>query len=190
MTDFTRRGFLGAAGAMAGAVAVPAPATSAPPARRAPLELLVNGQPRSIEVEDRVTLAELLRDHLGLTGTKVGCDRGECGACTVLLDERPVYSCSLLAVWARGASVRTVEGLARGDVLDPLQEAFVAGDGPQCGFCTPGQLMSARALLDANPQPTRDDVRSALVGNLCRCSNYERYADCVLAAARGARRDG
>jgi xanthine dehydrogenase YagT iron-sulfur-binding subunit len=194
MTEFTRRGFLHTAGAIVGAAAVPAPAapapSAAPVAKRAPLALVVNGERRTVEIEDRVTLAELLREHLGLTGTKVGCDRGECGACTVLLDGRPVYACSLLAVWARGADVRTVEGLARGEVLDPLQEAFVAGDGPQCGFCTPGQLMSARALLDANPRPTRDEVRQALVGNLCRCSNYERYVDCVLAAGRGGKRDG
>jgi aerobic-type carbon monoxide dehydrogenase small subunit (CoxS/CutS family) len=191
LNDITRRGFLERAGALVGAAAVPATAAEGPPAGGPPaptaLSLTVNGERRSVEVEDHVTLAELLRDRLVLTGTKVGCDRGECGACTVLLDGRPVYSCGLLAVWAEGADVRTVEGLARGERLDPLQEAFIEGDGPQCGFCTPGQLMSARALLDESPAPSRDEVRRALVGNLCRCSNYERYVDCVLAAARKAR---
>jgi aerobic-type carbon monoxide dehydrogenase small subunit (CoxS/CutS family) len=143
----------------------------------------VNGAAREIEIEDRWTLAELLRDHLGLTGTKVGCDRGECGACTVLLDGAPIYACSYLAVWADGKAVQTVEGLARGDRLDPLQEAFIEHDGPQCGFCTSGQLMSAKALLRRNPNPTPEEVRSALAGNLCRCSNYNQYVAAVLAAA-------
>src|SRR5689334_4677178 len=111
------------------------------------IHLTVNGKPHQVDVEDRWTLAELLRDHFGLTGTKIGCDRGECGACTVLLDGKAVYSCSHLAVWADGRSVLTVEGLAKGGRLDPLQEAFIAHDGPQCGFCTSGQLMSAKALL-------------------------------------------
>jgi len=143
----------------------------------------VNGMERRVEVEDRWTLVELLRDHLELTGTKIGCDRGECGACTVLLDGKPVYSCSNLAVWADGRSVQTVEGLAQGERLDPLQRAFVEHDGPQCGFCTSGQLMSARALLNRNSRPTADDVRAAMTGNLCRCSNYNRYVEAVLAAA-------
>ncbi len=147
------------------------------------IKLVVNGVERRIEVEDRWTLVELLRDHLGLTGTKIGCDRGECGACTVLLDGKPVYSCSYLAVWADGRSIQTVEGLAQKDRLHPLQEAFIEHDGPQCGFCTPGQLMSARALLERNPHPTADEVRAALTGNICRCSNYNRYVEAVLAAA-------
>jgi xanthine dehydrogenase YagT iron-sulfur-binding subunit len=126
------------------------------------IRLVVNGTEHRLEVEDRWTLAELLRDHLGLTGTKIGCDRGECGACTVLLDGKPVYSCSNLAVWADGREVQTVEGLAHGEQLDPLQQAFIEHDGPQCGFCTSGQLMSA---------------------NICRCSNYNRYVEAVLAAA-------
>jgi aerobic-type carbon monoxide dehydrogenase small subunit (CoxS/CutS family) len=150
---------------------------------RTTIRVVVNGTRRRVEVEDRWTLAELLRDHLELTGTKLGCERGECGACTVLLDGKPVYSCSNLAVWADGRSVQTVEGLARDGRLDPLQRAFVEHDAPQCGFCTSGQLMSARALLNANPHPTADQVRAAMAGNLCRCSNYNKYVEAILAAA-------
>ena len=160
------------------------PVESAP---RTPIRLTVNGQTHRLEVEDRWTLVEVLRDHLGLTGTKIGCDRGECGACTVHLDGTPVYSCSQLAVWADGRSITTVEGLAGGDRLDPLQEAFIEGDGPQCGFCTAGQLMSAKAVLTANPNPTADDVRQGMTGNICRCSNYNRYVESVLAAAEKVR---
>jgi len=191
----TRRKFLkGTGAALAAATAAPPlqstaamqtqPASSVP---RTTIRITVNGAERRIDVEDRWTLAEFLRDHVGLTGTKIGCDRGECGACTVLLDGKPVYSCSNLAVWADGRSVLTVEGLAKGGRLDPLQEAFIAHDGPQCGFCTSGQLMSAKALLNANPRPTEDDVRAAMTGNICRCSNYNRYVESVMAAAKGGR---
>jgi aerobic-type carbon monoxide dehydrogenase small subunit (CoxS/CutS family) len=150
---------------------------------RTSIKLVVNGTEHRVDVEDRWTLVEVLRDHLLLTGTKIGCDRGECGACTVLLDGKPVYSCSQLAVWADGRTVQTVEGLARGEHLHPLQEAFIEHDGPQCGYCTSGQLMSAKALLDHNPHPTADEVRHAMTGNICRCSNYNRYVESVLAAA-------
>ncbi len=156
---------------------------AAPSTPRTSIQLVVNGTEHRAEVEDRWTLVEVLRDHLGLTGTKIGCDRGECGACTVLLDGKPVYSCSQLAVWANGRTVQTVEGLARGEHLHPLQEAFIEHDGPQCGYCTSGQLMSAKALLDRNPHPTADEVRAAMTGNICRCSNYNRYVESVLAAA-------
>jgi aerobic-type carbon monoxide dehydrogenase small subunit (CoxS/CutS family) len=159
--------------------------TSVPRTR---IRVTVNGTAQRIDVEDRWTLAELLRDHLMLTGTKIGCDRGECGACTVLLDGHPVYSCSNLAVWADGRTVETVEGLARGGKLDPLQQAFVDHDAPQCGFCTSGQLMSAKALLAANPHPTAEDARAALTGNLCRCSNYNRIIDAVVAVGNGPTR--
>lgn len=150
---------------------------------RTEIAFTVNGQRHQLEVEDRWTLAEVLRDHLRFTGTKIGCDRGECGACTVLLEGRPTYSCSYLAVWADGKEVSTVEGLSSDGQLHTLQEAFVQGDGPQCGFCTSGQLMSASALLRDNPSPTKVEVRRALAGNLCRCSNYNRYVEAVVAAS-------
>jgi len=150
---------------------------------RTTIHLTVNGTSHRLEVEDRWTLVEMLRDHLGLTGTKIGCDRGECGACTVLMDGKPVYSCSNLAVWADGRTIQTVEGLSHGDRLDPLQQAFIEHDAPQCGFCTSGQLMSAKALLNSNPHPTADEVKAAMTGNICRCSNYNRYVEAVLAAS-------
>src|SRR3984893_16824815 len=152
------------------------------------IRVVVNGTEHRLDVEDRWTLAELLRDHLGLTGTKIGCDRGECGACTVLLDGKPVYSCSNLAVWADGRTVETVEGLAQGGRLHPLQQAFVDHDAAQCGCCTSGQLMSAKALLTANAHPTAEDVRAALTGNLCRCANYNRYVEAVVAACHATLR--
>src|SRR2546426_8482010 len=168
--------------------APPQQATAAPSVPRSAIRVVVNGVERRVEVEDRWTLAELLRDHIGLTGTKIGCDRGECGACTVLLDGKPVYSCSNLAVWADGRSVQTVEGLAENGRLDPLQRSFIEHDGPQCGFCTSGQLMAAKGLLTRNAHPTADDVRAGLTGNLCRCSNYNHYVEAVLAAAKGGAR--
>jgi aerobic-type carbon monoxide dehydrogenase small subunit (CoxS/CutS family) len=152
--------------------AQPQPAAAVP---RTAITLTVNGTRRKLEVEDRWTLVEALRDHALLTGTKIGCDRGECGACTVLLDGKPVYSCSYLAVWADGRAVQTVEGLAQGNQLHPLQQSFAAHDAPQCGFCTSGQLMSAAALLKANPHPTAEQARAAMTGNICRCSNYNHY---------------
>jgi len=155
---------------------------------KTPIRLTINGAERRIEVEDRWTLVELLRDHLGLTGTKIGCDRGECGACTVLLDGRPVYSCSNLAVWADGRSVQTVEGLAQNGRLDPLQQAFIDHDAPQCGFCTSGQLMCAKGLLARTPHPTADEVRAGMTGNLCRCAGYNHYVEAVLAASQGGSR--
>ena len=158
------------------AVASEAPSTA--------IRITVNGAEHRLTVEDRWTLAEVLRDHVGLTGTKIGCDRGECGACTVLLDGKPVYSCSNLAVWADGRQIETVEGLAQGGQLDPLQQAFVDHDGPQCGFCTSGQLMSAKGLLLRNAHPNEEEVRAGMTGNICRCSNYNHYVEAVLAASR------
>jgi len=187
----SRRAFLEGTGAALVAAAAAAPVAAQttdealPAVPHTTIRVTVNGTAHEIEVEDRWTLAELLRDHLGLTGTKIGCDRGECGACTVLLDGKAVYSCSHLAVWAGGRTIQTVEGLARNGKLDPLQQAFTDHDGPQCGFCTSGQLMSAKALLASNPRPSEEDVRAALTGNLCRCSNYNRYVEAVLAAASG-----
>lgn len=191
----SRRRFLentGTALVAAAAVRVPEPpARPAPPAPpQAPLtgptttiRFTVNGSDRQLEVEDRWTLNEVLRDQLQLTGSKLGCNRGECGACTVLLDGEPVYSCSTLAVWVDGRAVVTVEGLETDGEVSGLQRAFMDYNAPQCGFCTPGQLMSATALLDRNPSPTADEVREALVGNLCRCSNYNAIVEAVLAAA-------
>jgi aerobic-type carbon monoxide dehydrogenase small subunit (CoxS/CutS family) len=195
MQKISRRLFVEGAGA--GLVAATVPLTAQEAAAQAPaaasqaladvprtrIRLTVNGAEREIEVEDRWTLAELLRDHLDLTGTKIGCDRGECGACTVLIDGKAMYACSQLAVWMDGRSVQTVEGLARGGELDPLQQAFIERDAPQCGYCTSGQLMAARALLNENPKPNRDQVRAAMTGNLCRCSNYNHYVEAVMAAA-------
>jgi len=150
------------------------------------ITLTVNGTRHTVDAQDRWTLNELLRDHLDLTGPKIGCDRGECGACTVLLDGEPVYSCSTLAVWADGRTVRTVEGLESNGRVSPLQQAFIEHNAPQCGFCTPGQLMAATALLERNPSPTVDEVRHALAGNLCRCSNYNAIVEAVMAVG-GAR---
>ena len=189
--DISRRAFLeGTSAALVMAATAPAAAAqrSAGPPSAVPktaISVTVNGTQQHLEVEDRWTLADLLRDQLTLTGTKLGCERGECGACTVILDGKPVYACSSLAVWADGRSVTTVEGLARHGQLHPLQQAFIEHDAPQCGFCTSGQLMSAVALLDRNPHPTPHDVKAALVGNLCRCSNYNRYVEAVVAVGEG-----
>ena len=189
MNSVSRRAFLKSSVAVTAATTLPRTRASAAaqgrnripaPAPRTTITLGVNGERHTVEVEDRWTLVELLRDHLQLTGTKIGCDRGECGACTVHLDAMPVYSCSQLAVWADGREVTTVEGLTDGDRLDPLQQAFIDGDGPQCGFCTSGQLMSAKAVVTANPNPTEDDVRQGMTGNICRCSNYNRYVAAVM----------
>jgi xanthine dehydrogenase YagT iron-sulfur-binding subunit len=190
--EVSRREFLGVTGAAlivtAAAPAVEAQQPAGAPARpRTSIRLTINGSARKLEVDDHWTLAELLRDHLRLTGTKLGCERGECGACTVLIDDKPVYACSYLAVWADGQTVLTVEGLARNGRLAPLQEAFVAHDAPQCGFCTAGQLMSATALLRQNPTPTPPEVRAALAGNICRCSNYNRIVEAVVAAGAASR---
>jgi len=188
----SRRDFLEGAGATAVVTTVvpvlgisAANAQQADNAASAPttsIRLTVNGVSHSVDVEDRWTLVELLRDQLDLTGTKIGCDRSECGACTVLMNGKPVYSCSQLAVWADGAEITTVEGLAQNGQLSTLQQAFVDNNGPQCGFCTPGQLMTATALLNNSQSPNSDEVRSALVGNLCRCSNYNAIVEAVVSA--------
>lgn len=151
-------------------------------ANKTTIQLTVNGSRHSVDVEDRWTLVEVLRDQLDLTGTKIGCDRSECGACTVIMNGKPVYSCSQLAVWTDGAQVTTVEGLASEGQLSPVQQAFVENNGPQCGFCTPGQLMTATALLRNNSTPNAKEVKEALVGNLCRCSNYNAIVEAVVMA--------
>jgi len=149
------------------------------------IELTVNGRGRSVDVEPHHTLLEMLRDDLALTGTKECCLVGECGACTVIVDGESVDSCLMLGVEADGAAITTVEGLATGDRLDPLQEAFLETGAAQCGFCIPGQLVSARTLLDDVPHPTRTQIEEGLAGNLCRCAGYEQIMEAVeLAAAR------
>jgi carbon-monoxide dehydrogenase small subunit len=158
-----------------------------------PIRLTVNGDPVQIAVPAQRTLLELLRQELGLTGTKQGCDAGDCGACTVLLDGEPVLACLTLAVTTDGRTVSSVEGLARSGELRPLQRAFVEHGAAQCGFCTPGMLMSATALLAAVPRPDREQVRHALAGNLCRCTGYTKILDAVVAAGEstaGASDDG
>ena len=147
------------------------------------LRFEVNGDPVEVAVEPGTTLLECLRQDLGLTGSKQGCDKGDCGACTVLLDGRAVLACLVLAHAVAGRRVVTVEGLARAGRLHPLQDAFDTAGAAQCGFCTPGMLMSAAALLEENQRPTRDDVREALAGNLCRCTGYTKILDAVVKAA-------
>jgi len=147
------------------------------------ITLTVNGAKERLDVPSNMTLLQMLRERLALTGTKNGCEAGECGACTVLVDGEPVNSCMMLAVEADGRDVLTVEGLSEGDRLSPLQEAFVEHNAVQCGFCTPGMLMSAHALLERNPDPTEEEIKEALVGNLCRCTGYVRIIEAVSAAA-------
>lgn len=151
------------------------------------ISLQVNERAQSLRIEPRETLADVLRDRLGLTGTKVSCDAQVCGACTVLVDGRTVSACTFLAVDADGGAVRTVEGLARDGVLTPLQQAFIDEAAFQCGFCTPGMLMAATALLEENPNPTEDEVKEGLDGNLCRCTGYAPIVAAVLRAAEAGR---
>jgi len=149
------------------------------------LTMELNGEKVSVQVEPWAMLVEVLRDQLELTGTKVACGEGECGACTVLLDGRPVNSCLVPALKAQGREVMTVEGLAHLGELHPLQKAFVEHGAVQCGYCTPGMLMSAKALLDHNPSPTEDEVRLAISGNLCRCTGYAKIVEAILDASAG-----
>ena len=148
------------------------------------ITLHVNGEEYEVSVEPKKTLLEVLREDLGLTGTKEVCDLGTCGACTVLLDHRPVLSCLLLAVACEGKEIETIEGLRQGEKLHPLQNSFIRQGAIQCGMCTPGMIMTAKALLDENPHPTEAEVRGAIAGNLCRCTGYVKIVDAVLAASR------
>lgn len=191
--ELPRRLFLQGAGVAIAASAMPALAASnnnqtgnTLPGQAVPttsIRFIVNGERHQMRVEDRWTLVELLRDHLNITGTKIGCNRSECGACTVLMNGVPVYSCSQLAVWIDGKEIQTIEGLSTNGRLSVVQQAFVDHNGAQCGFCTPGQIMTATALLAANPTPSVEEIRQALVGNLCRCSNYNAIVESVMAAS-------
>ncbi|MGZ4270165.1 MAG: (2Fe-2S)-binding protein [Solirubrobacteraceae bacterium] len=152
-----------------------------------PITLTVNGESRSVEVEPRLLLVHLLRDTLALTGTHVGCDTSNCGACTVHLDGEAVKSCTVLAVQADGAEVTTIEGMSDGTTLHPLQEAFWNDHGLQCGYCTPGMIMAAADLLARNPNPTEEEVRKGLEGNLCRCTGYHNIVRAVMDAAQAGK---
>ena len=189
----SRRAFLKGGAAATGALTsslLPLPAEAQGPEataldpRRTTVTLKVNGTPYRVDVANNTTLLDLLRDELKLTGTKMGCDRMQCGACTVIVNGRSTYSCTQLAVQAADADVLTIEGLAKDDALHPIQQAFVEHSGFQCGFCTPGQIMSTKALLDRMPAPTEDQARLAMAGNLCRCSAYKRILESVMAASK------
>jgi aerobic-type carbon monoxide dehydrogenase small subunit (CoxS/CutS family) len=195
-TGISRRSFLkgasaSAAGLAAARLSLPAAEAEekqAPPPvvgpDPVPMAFYVNGHTYTARLEPRATLADALRDALDLTGTKLICDRGACGGCTVLLDGEPVVSCMVLAITAQGKEIRTVEGLAKiNGALDPLQEAFITHDALQCGYCTPGMLMSCRALLNHNPKPTLAEIKATVSGNVCRCGTYPHVFAAVLAAS-------
>jgi xanthine dehydrogenase YagT iron-sulfur-binding subunit len=196
-SGFSRRLFIQGAGAGVGAAGVLTAEAEAAVGDSQPvgpdpvkITLRINGQARQVEVEPRVTLLDACRNRLDLTGAKKVCDRGTCGACTMIVDGEPVYSCSMLAVEAEGRNIETVEGLSSSDErLHPVQQYFVERDALQCGFCTPGFVMAAKALLDKNPKPTRAEVERGLSGNICRCGTYVGVRQAVLdAAAKGGRR--
>ena len=191
-TRLSRRRFFGsvASGAAEAAVlTVPVAIAAQPPAGQAadaemvPVVLNINGQTHSLSVEPRWSLQHVLHDRLGLTGTKAGCERGECGACTVLIDGVARYSCLTLALEAVGTEITTVEGLMHGEQLGPVQQAFVEQDALQCGYCTPGQVVSVEALLRKTPQPTIEQIREGVSGNLCRCGAYQNIFRAALRAA-------
>jgi len=154
------------------------------------VKFVINGRSYEIPIEPHMTLVEVLRDKLDITGTKISCGAGECGACTVLIDGKPALSCLTLAMTAREKNILTIEGLAEGSNLHPIQKAFVDHGAIQCGFCTPGMILATKALLDENPNPTREEVKRALSGNLCRCTGYVKIVDAVLAAAERIRKGG
>lgn len=148
------------------------------------IQLNVNGELYEVAVQEHRTLAEVLREELDLTGTKEACNQGDCGSCTVILDGKTVSSCLTLAVEAEGREIRTIEGIADGEALSPLQQSFIDHGAIQCGFCTPGMVMSATALLEENPDPTEDEVRMGIAGNICRCTGYTKIVEAVLATAQ------
>lgn len=192
----SRRGFLGSVGAgvIGAAVAGEAQGKTAQPPQQAGeltrVTLLINSREHTALVEPRMTLAYVLRDQLGLTGTKIGCARGECGACTVLIDDQPRYACMTLALEAQGHQITTVEGLMRGEQLGPVQQAFVEEDAFQCGYCTPGQILAAEGLLRRSPQPSQEEIREAMAGNLCRCGAYCHIVRAVQRAGELRRQGG
>ncbi len=185
----TRRGFLGTVGAGAAAVAtgVARPGGAVPeitePDEMLQVALSINGRLHRLLVEPRWTLLFVLRERLGINGTKAGCERGECGSCTVLIDGQARYACMTLAMEAEGTEITTVEGLMDGEELGPVQQAFVTHDGFQCGYCTSGQIVAAESLLRANPSPTDDEIRRGMSGNLCRCGAYAHIVNAVAGAA-------
>ncbi len=184
----TRRGFLQLVGAGAVASAATRELNAKPaaevlePAEMIKIRLLINGRRHRLLVEPRWSLLFVLREKLGLTGTKVGCERGECGACTVLINRQPRYACMTLAVEAEGKEITTLEGLMKGEELGPVQQAFLEEDAFQCGYCTPGQIMAVEGLLRSNPDPSMDEIRRGVSGNLCRCGAYDH----IFKAARRA----
>lgn len=194
----TRRGFITRVGAGAVTVAAASKATAEPipksevltAVERSKVTLQINGRRHEVLVEPRWSLAHVLREQLGLTGTKVGCDRGECGACTVLIDGLPRYACMTLAVEAQGSEIVTIEGLMDGEELGTTQEAFLEEDAYQCGYCTSGQIMAAEGLVNANSDPSIDEVRTGVSGNLCRCGAYAHIFKAVQRAAEMKRSEG
>lgn len=187
----SRRGFLKGVGSGTIAVAMTGAPFSLPPEaegalpgglKEAVVKLTVNGDTYRLKIKSHWTLLDVLRREIGLTGTKKGCNRASCGACTVIVDGKTAYACSLLAIEMDGKRINTVEGLAEGEKLHPIQRSFSEQGGYQCGYCTSGQMMSAKALLDRNPKPGREDVKEALAGNICRCGAYPKIIESVLAA--------
>jgi len=196
----SRRSFIKGAGAVAAAVGLGRVRSASADEKALPpgvveklgpaattIQLSINGKPATLEVEPRVTLLRALREHMGMTGTKLVCDRGACGACTVHLDGKPVTSCMVLAVDARGHQITTIEGLGTPSSMHPVQAAFVEADAQQCGFCTPGMVMSVAAALNRNPEATVDEIKHATAGNICRCGTYPHVFEAALKAAKPAR---
>ena len=192
--NVSRRSFLKSTGVVGIATAVVSPAAAdaqGGPAAvgpgEVPVRLTVNGRPLTLMIEPRVTLLDALRMRADMTGNKRGCDRGACGACTMLVDGRPVYSCSTLAIEVQGKQIRNIQGLAEGDALHPVQQAFVEHDALMCGFCTPGFIMASVGLLEKHPNPTPDQIRKGLDGNICRCGTFTRIFEAVSSVKGGAR---
>ena len=184
--EFLKGGAVGAA-ALSSGLLLPSAAeaqTALAGAKTTQIILKINGAAHTLQADNRWTLLHILRDQLGLTGAKQGCDGGQCGACTVLIEGKPVYACMVLGITAPGKEILTIEGLAQGEELHPIQRAFVEEMGYQCAFCTPGMILSAKALLDRNPKPSDADIRQGLAGNLCRCAAYSKIIRAVTAAAK------